>query len=182
MVRRLFFVNLILAGQRASGLDSSTSPSMARLTPGLSSFTSTWMARFTPGLYASVCWAWFVDSSSTQTSLTSMSTASVQLDFVSSTHRRRPACSWSSSRRLLVNGQCATGLPSSTSTSTASVPLVFHRRLPRQRPVCRAGLVLSVDIIVDGQSPCWTFNIYRRHRRRRSLHGSSSSNITKLIV
>ena len=56
VVRRLFFVNLILDGQRASGLDSSTSPSMARLTSGLSSLTSTSMARFTPGLYASVRW------------------------------------------------------------------------------------------------------------------------------
>ena len=33
VVRRLFFVNLILDGQRASGLDSSTSPSMANMCP-----------------------------------------------------------------------------------------------------------------------------------------------------
>ena len=60
VVRRLFSwsvdsssVDLIVAGQRLLGFDSSKLSSTARLTPGLSSSTSSSMARLTPGLYSS---------------------------------------------------------------------------------------------------------------------------------
>ena len=60
----------------------------------------------------------------------SSSTASVPLDFLSSTRRRRPACRWTSSRRLLIDGQRAAGLSRVGSSSTASVPLDFLFAIP----------------------------------------------------
>ena len=150
----------------SAGLASSTSPSMASLTPGLSTSTSPSMAsvrwtfissthRRRPGslldLHHRHHRRWpasaglnLVDSLSTASvpldlSLsTSTSTASVPLDFLSSTRcrrpayrwtfssstrRQRPACLWAYSRRLVVNGQRAAGLPRVDSSSTASVPL-----------------------------------------------------------
>jgi hypothetical protein len=54
----------------------------------------------------------------------------VPLDFLSSTRRRRPACRWTSSRRLLIDGQRAAGLSRVGSSSTASVPLDFLFAIP----------------------------------------------------
>ena len=145
MVRRLFFINIILDGQRATGLDSSTSPSMARLTPGLSTLTSTSMARFTPGLYAfstslltNVHWqdVFFQLWKTRPIILVFPTLKNKSNDIVVNSQPPR----WASSSVVnIIVDWC-----SSTSLSTASI---------------RAGLVFSVDIVVDGQPPCWTLII-----------------------
>ena len=87
----------------SAGLASSTSPSMARLTPGLTLVDFHVDGQRAAGLI-------LVDSSST---------ASVPLDFLASTPRRRPACRWTFSSRF----------PNSRATPSLRRPTPSLRRL-----------------------------------------------------
>ena len=142
----------------SAGLASSTSPSMARLTPGLSSSTSPSMAsvrwtysrrlpRRRPASAGLILVDFHVDGQRAAGLILvdfhvdgqraaglpfvdSSSTAGVPLDFLASTPHRRPACCWTSSRRLLVDGQRAAGLSLRDSLTLARRLLCADRHLP----------------------------------------------------